>query len=325
MPGTFAHITLVDSICQDADTLDSIATLTPKMKRALMQFNNFCEFGAVSPDTPYLKLLSADAAAWGNVMHYWRTTDFIRRAVPYVNAMDFRATDTQKSFAWLFGFTAHVVADFTVHPIINLRVGSYAQNKLQNRLCELHQDVYIFHQLGFGDVSRAEYIRRCGIESCADETDDDKLDPGVCKLWCYCLEGLRPLESIKMKDDLPAPKGPPAPDEWFDHYTAMIDKFAEEGGKFPWLCRHIVEAEGLVYPQLDELDQTFIQNLKMPDGTTADYAQVFERAKQNVMRTWGELGAALNAGDDSLFTLANGDLDTGLASNDQSIFWRTLT
>ncbi len=127
-----------------------------------------------------------------------------------------------------------------------------------------------------------------------------------------------------MKDSLPAPKGPPAPDEWFDHYTAMIDKFAEEGGKFPWLCRDIVEAEGLVYPQLDELDQTFIRNLKLPDGTTADYDQVFAQAKQNVMRTWGELGAALDAGDGSLFTLANGDLDTGLADNNQSIFWGTL-
>ena len=282
MAGTFAHITLVDSLCQNADTLDGITSLTPKMKRALMQFDNFCEFGAVSPDTPYLTLLIADAASWANVMHYWRTTDFIRRAVPYVNAMDFRLTATQKCFAWLFGYTAHVVADFTVHPVINLRVGPYEQNKLQHRLCELNQDVYIFHKLGFGDVSRAEYIKRCGIDSCADVTDDDKLDPAVRKLWCHCLGGF-PLDSIKMKDALPAPKRPPDPDEWFDHYVGMIDKFAEEGGQFPWLCRHIVEAEGLVFPQLDEVDQTFVQNLKMPDRTTANYDQVFERARQNVI------------------------------------------
>ena len=63
MAGTFAHITLVDSLCQDADALDSIDTLSPTMKRALMQFNNFCELGAVSPDTPYLTLLSADSAS----------------------------------------------------------------------------------------------------------------------------------------------------------------------------------------------------------------------------------------------------------------------
>jgi hypothetical protein len=27
-------------------------------------------------------------------MHYWGTADFIRRAVPYVNALDFRLTAT---------------------------------------------------------------------------------------------------------------------------------------------------------------------------------------------------------------------------------------
>ena len=323
MPGTFAHITLVDSLCQNADALDGIDSLTPSMKRALMQFDNFCELGAVSPDTPYLKLLSADSACWANVMHYWKTTDFIRRAVPYVHALDFRLTATQKCFAWLFGYTAHVVADFTVHPVINLRVGPYEQNKLQHRLCEMNEDVYIFHKLGFGDVSGAEYIKRCGIDSCADETDEDNLDPAVRKLWFYCLEGF-PLDSIKMKDGLPAPKGPPDPDEWFAHYVGMIDKFAEEGGKFPWLLRELVGAEGLVFPQLDEVDQTFIQNLKMPDGTTANYDQVFERARQNVIATWRELGAALDAGDLNLFTLANGDLDTGLADNNQSIFWGNL-
>jgi hypothetical protein len=320
MAGTFAHITLVDSICQDADTLDSIITLTPAMKRALMQFTNFCELGAVSQDTPYLKLLSADSACWANVMHYWKTADFIRRAVPYVNALDFQHPPIKKCLAWLFGYTAHIVTDLTVHPVINLRVGPYEQNKLQHRLCELNQDVYIFHKLGFGDVSTAEYIENCGIGSCADAADDDKLDPAIRKLWCYCLEGY-PLESIQMKNGLPAPDGPPDPDEWFAHYVDMIDKFAEEGGRFPYLMRECVEAEGLVYPQLNEVDQTFIQNLKTPDGTTASYDQVFERARQNVLATWGNLGAALDAGDQSLFTLPNGDLDTGFADSRPSIFW----
>lgn len=52
MAGTFAHIALVDLLCQDGDALDGIATLTPAMKRALMQFNNFCELGAISPAAP---------------------------------------------------------------------------------------------------------------------------------------------------------------------------------------------------------------------------------------------------------------------------------
>ena len=323
MPGTFAHIILVDTLCQNADALDTIDSLTPSMKRALMQFNNFCELGAVSPDTPYLTLLSSDAQCWGNVMHYWRAADFVRRAVPYVHELDFRSTDAQKCFAWIFGYTAHLVADFTVHPVINLRVGPYEQNKLQHRLCEMNQDVYIFHKLGFGDVSTAEYIRNCGIASCADEADRDKLDPAVGRLWRHCLDGY-PLETVHMKDGLPAPKGPPVPDEWFDHYVDMIDRFAEEGGKFPRLCREFVEAEGAVFPQLNEVDLSYIENLKLPDGTTANYAQVFATARANLKKTWRELGAALDDGDPTLFTLANGDLDTGLADNGQSIFWSNV-
>ncbi len=323
MPGTFAHITLVDTICQDADVLDGIDSLTPSMKRALMRFSNFCELGAISPDAPYLKLLSKDAARWANVMHYWKTADFIRRAVPYLYPMNFGATDTQKCFAWLFGYTAHLVADFTVHPVVNLRVGPYEQNKRMHRLCEMNEDVYIFHKLGFGSISTAEYIKRCGIESCANEADEDKLDPVIRKLWCHCLEGY-PLNTIKMKDGLQAPKGSPDPDEWFDHYVDTIDDFVEEGGKFPLLCGYVAEAEGLVYPDLKKVDQSFIKGLKTPDGTTMSYDTVFERARRNVIKTWQELGAAFNAGDANLFTLANGDLDTGLADNNQSIFWGTI-
>lgn len=319
MAGTFAHITLVDSICQNANDLDKISSLTPKMKRALMQFTNFCELGAISPDTPYLKLLSADATRWGNVMHYWKTADFLRQAIPYVTKMDFRLTNTQKCFAWLFGYTAHIVTDLTVHPVINLRVGPYAQNKLQHRLCELNQDVYIFHNLGFGDVNTAEYIKRCGIGSCNDKADGDKLDATIRKLWNYCLGGF-PLNIIKMKDGLQAPEAPPEQDEWFNHYVKMIDKFAEEGGRFPFLCREFVEADGLVYPQLDKVDMTFIHKLKLPDGTSSDYEQVFDRARQNVMTTWGYMGIALDKGDKTLFPLANGDLDTGLDENNQLIF-----
>jgi len=70
MGGGFAHITLVDALCKDADVLDGIASLTSAMKR-LLAFNlNFVELGAVSPDCPCLCLLDDNSAVWANVMHY---------------------------------------------------------------------------------------------------------------------------------------------------------------------------------------------------------------------------------------------------------------
>lgn len=323
MAGTFAHIMLADTLCQNSDTLDGIPTLTPVMKRALMTFGNFCELGAVSPDTPYLKLLNTEAAGWANIMHYWKIADFIRRAIPRVFEMDFRTTGSQKCLAWLFGYAAHVVTDLSVHPVINLRVGPYEQNKLQHRLCELNQDVYIFHKLGFGDISTAEYIKRCGIGSCSDQEDSHKLDPTIRDLWCMCLKDV-PVDSIRMKNGALAPKGQPDPDNWFDYFVLMIDKFAEEGGRFPCLARDIVEAKGLVYPQLDEVDPTFIQGLNLPDGTVTDYDHVFEQTRKNIAATWQHLGAALDKGDPNLFALANGNLDTGLDDKSPLIFWEVV-
>ena len=81
MAGTFAHITLVDKLCQDNDVLNGITTLTPAMRQALKLYRPFCELGAISPDAPYLQLLSGDSARWANVMHYWKTADFVRHAI----------------------------------------------------------------------------------------------------------------------------------------------------------------------------------------------------------------------------------------------------
>jgi hypothetical protein len=256
-------------------------------------------------------------------MHYWQTADFIRRGIQYLSAMDLESVADRKCLAWLFGYCAHVVTDFTVHPVLNLRVGPYELHKLQHRLSEINQDVYIFHRLGYGDIGAAEYIRRCGIGSCADETDQGRLDPTVRDLWCHCLFS-GSMGRVQMKGGLPTPMRPPDPDAWFRHYVSMIDKFAEEGGRLPCLCRELAEAEGLVYPQLNEIDKTFIEGLKLPDGTTGDYDRLFEIARDNVMSTWDQLGAALVSGNPDAFTLPNGDLDTGLAENNQPIFWKYI-
>ena len=69
MAGTFAHITLVDSLCNDNPLLKGMSGLTNDMKEALTHFLNFCELGAVSPDCPFLVLGDKNSHGWGNVMH----------------------------------------------------------------------------------------------------------------------------------------------------------------------------------------------------------------------------------------------------------------
>ncbi len=321
MAGTFAHLTLVDKLCRDDAVLDGIGTLTPVMKGALKTFRPFCELGAISPDAPYLRLLSGDAARWADVMHYWKTADFVRHAIPLVFNMDYRFTDTQKCLAWLFGYTAHLVTDLTIHPVVKARVGPYDQNKRMHRICEINQDVYIFHKQGFGDITTAQYIDRCGIKSCADPTDSGKLNAAVRKLWS---DGLKSYlsEGVSMKNSLPAPEHDPDPDAWFEHYVRLLDKFVEDGGMSPLVFRTISEAAGVIYPQYSDVVKKFINNLEMPgEGEPTNYDAVFERTKQNVIATWRDLGAALDSGKKELFTLANADLDTGRDSNNRLVFW----
>ena len=325
MAGTFAHLTLVDKLCRDAAALDGIDTLTLAMKAALKNFRPFCELGAISPDAPYLQLLSGDASRWANVMHYWKTADFVRHAIPLVFNMDFRLAETQKCLAWLFGYAAHLVTDLTIHPVVKVRVGSYDQNKRMHRLCEINQDVYIFHKQGFGDITTAEYIDGCGIKSCADPDDRGKLDPAVRALWSDCLKGY-PTGSISMKNALPAPEHDPDPDAWFRHYVRLLDKFVEDGGVSPILLRNISEVAGLVYPRFSDLDMMFINNLEIPgEGEPTNYGDVFDRTRQNTLSTWRELGAALDKGDQDLFRLSNCDLDTGRDDNNRLIFWEGMT
>jgi|WetSurMetagenome_2_1015567.scaffolds.fasta_scaffold61606_2 hypothetical protein len=323
MAGPFAHIMIVDQICQIPKNLNSIVTLTKPIRYALRHFNKFCELGAVSPDCPYLRLGDNEAAGWANVMHYWQTADFIRRAISYINDLGLDSTEGQKCIAWLFGYTAHIVTDLTIHPVVNLRVGPYEQNKVEHRRCEMNQDAYIFNKLTSAEIVTAEFLRSCGIINCTDELNKNKLDSAIRKLWCHCLNDVS-LDKVKINEGLPVPKKPPEPDGWFLSYSLMMDKFAEEGKRLIYFFRQFADDEGLIYPSSDEVDQTYIYNLKIPGGTRGDYDVVFERAGQQVFKVWDWLGDALVQRNQNLFTLVNGNLDTGLATDNTPIFWEAI-
>jgi len=289
------------------------------MKRALMVNEKFCELGAVSPDYPYLTLLDGNAEGWANIMHYWKTADFIRHASDLVRSMNPDMPDTQRCIAWLFGFTAHVVTDMTIHPVIQMKVGPYAQNKTHHRLCELNQDVYIFKKLGFGNIKDANYIRDCGIAACSDEKDHSKLNLAVADVWNKTLQSIS-LGEARQNLNVVLPDGPPQPDEWHRKFVEIVDNVAQRGGVFPPLARHILEQEALVYPKT--VNDDYIKNLQTPQGTKIHYDQVFAKAQSNVKDAWDQLGAALSIdGSANMLTLKNGDLDTGIDEHANSIYW----
>jgi hypothetical protein len=321
MAGTFAHITVVNTLCTTGEVLESIETLTRVMRYSLRKYLNFCELGAVSPDCPQLKLPDLSAAAWSQVMHHGKTADIVRQAVPLVFAMDWRRAATQQCIAWLFGYVGHLVTDMTVHPVLNLKNGTYAEHPRTHRVCEMNQDVYIFHQRGLGEVTKAEYLRECGIGTCSTTGDARKLAPAVARLWTKSLKAVQSAKQTP-KPATPKPAKPPEPDEWYHHFVAILDKFVEEGGRLPRFLRGFLESEGLVFPEIENVRREYLRNLPTPLGETLDYDELFERVQANLKRTWRELGLALDLGQPELFTLPNGDLDSGLDEAGQSVFWR---
>ncbi len=317
MAGPFAHITLVDSFCQHREELLKIDHLSDEIRNALLGNNEYCELGAISPDCPYFVLLNNEANGWANIMHYWNTADFIRRAIPYINNLEFDSVNWRKCVAWLFGYVGHVVTDLVIHPMVNMKVGDYyAGNQTAHRRCEMHQDVYIFNKRGHGEVITAEYFSGGGPSTCCDDENNHKLSPAIRDFWCYCLKDV-PLGSVKIKNNLPVPHNLPNPDDWFYHCVSLIDDFADEPVFF---FRRTVDA--IKYIPSNEVDQGYIYNLETPEGFLS-YDGIFERALQCVKSEWNRLGLALTEKKPELFTMANCDLDKGYT--EQFFYWRNST
>ena len=119
MPGHFAHIMWVDSICNGSE--DPIAHLPAGIRAALRDSLPYCKLGAASPDCPSCAGQN-DATGWGQLMHYRRPSDFIQYAIPYLGTLAPGRAETQACVAWAFGYAAHLVADCTVHPVIECRL-----------------------------------------------------------------------------------------------------------------------------------------------------------------------------------------------------------
>lgn len=314
MSATFAHITLVDTLIMEGTKQERIDDLPVDIARALDTYVAFCELGAVSPDCPFLVFGDSNAHGWGNAMHYWKTGDFIRNAISMLPTLNPADMQRNRCIAWLFGYAAHLVTDLTIHPIVEKKVGAYETHALEHRVCEMHQDVYIFFKCKRQEITKAEYLQCCGIASCAGE--NRHLNSLISRIWQHALEEFR-LQDIKMQSS--GPSGRPDPSHWFECYVEVISRFAEEGKYVP--LRFALENAGIVYPDYKNLDRDFIDNLATPSGQSLCYDDVFEKTLNNVMHSWSELAAAIEVNKPALFTLANGNLDTGKRDGtDQLIF-----
>lgn len=308
MPGAYAHITIVNEF-RNTDRLLAIPDFPAEAAKAYLRWFKYAELGAVSPDYPYLAVGDADAANWADLMHYVHTGTMIQEGAKLIRALKGEAK--YKCLAWLLGYASHVTADVTVHPVVELKVGPYAENKSDHRTCEMHQDAFIFQRLNLGEVGVADHLKS-GIGACSVEVDDDLLDPEIVTFWSSLLKAVHPADFDR---------NPPEIHKWHERFTELVDAISSAGSHLFPFARHVAAGAGLFYPSGSEIDAQYLVNLRVPGGTM-DYEELFEVAVGNVASVWSQLGIAVfKEKDEVLARFGEWNLDTGKDQNDRLVFW----
>lgn len=300
MPGPYAHITAVNIAKSRVHEIGiSEASAAP-----LLYWLGALELGSVSPDYPYLSL-RGPSVKWADLMHYARTATFLRNGVKAVREM--KGVRQEKAIAWLFGLCAHFVMDTTIHPVIERKVGPYKHNKAHHRLCEMHQDVYVFPRLDLGDVGRTDHLR-FGIAVLSDANGD--LDEAISQAW---------FSSLCLTHPKQAERSPPRPREWHRAFLRLLGGISAANHHFAF-GRHVAARHSLNYPM--DVNAEFVVDLPTPEGPMS-YDLIFDRAITNILDTWLILDAALQGNDNKISEIRNWNLDTGLISGTKElVFWR---
>ncbi|MCZ7625093.1 MAG: zinc dependent phospholipase C family protein [Candidatus Methylomirabilis sp.] len=308
MPAAYAHITLVN-ILRETHRLQAIPGFPPEAITAVLDYSKFCELGAVSPDYPYLAIGDANAAKWADLMHYEKTVEKIREGVRGLQAWHGEAQ--RKGLAWLLGYASHAAADVAIHPVINLKVGPYEKNKTAHRICEMHQDVYIYSRLNLGASGcRSTCVPESGPVMIPTTQSGSTGTSRACGALC----SERPTRRSTRKTLRTRAC-------WRQRFQLVVDKVAEEGGRLFPFARHVAAGLGLTYPAQEEVDAQFIRGLRTPRGTS-DYDAVFDLAVEQVGRVWQWIAQAVLRGDETtLAEVGEWNLDTGRNEAGQLVFW----
>lgn len=304
MPGGYAHIYLANRMT------DYGAKLPELLSKAFEKYLEFCELGSVSPDLPYLALGNPDQQSWADTFHYEGTFDFVTRAAKIL--CDLEGLTQLRCLAWLMGYVSHLVMDGTIHPVVEKIVGNYADHKNEHRTCELNQDAYIFPDLGYGTVDRAEPIKT-GPKLCADPDNPSQLNPELLSFWAATLQDTHPYQYNQAKPNI---------NLWFKNYIDIMDKVVEEGGQMYPFTRHVlVDILAISTPDPLDVDDAYIYDLNTPIGIKS-YHDLIDSSMDNVLATWDALArAVIDSQFEALALIPNYNLDTGRAYSDKYVWW----
>jgi hypothetical protein len=310
MAGTFTHWMVVE------EALDKYEHLPQKHPffSTILGLNHFVSLGAVGPDYPYLTALLGGFLkehSWADRMHYENTGEFVRHGVS--NLPDAGIDGFDVCLAWLCGFTAHLVTDSVIHPVVQSIVGPYIFNSEEHRHCELTQDSYIFHEIKGFELRYAEYVGLFAM--CSDPDNKHKINPSLGGFWTRTLKASHPSATKWFKDI--------DPDSWHEHFLSRMGSAAEPKPIF----RHFAEEKNLAYNTTNEITseerQRFIDQIRIPGNKTGEFKRdAFDKAVVAVTDAWSRLFVDIEHRnpDGPADYIRNWNLDTGV-DEDKQYFW----
>jgi hypothetical protein len=305
MAGAFTHFI----ICDQGERKKQV--LGAELWQLLNKYSPFLFLGAASPDLPYLSFQTGHVN-WADVMHYEKTNSMFQSGYAQLKkAWPSKTPADEAKFVWIMGFASHLIADATIHPVVQEIVGPYKDNPDEHRVCEMTQDSIIYNIYRKTDIRYSEFSEM--LKFCKDSPHYKSL----MDFWETLLE-----ESYKEKGEEPEPP------LWFNTYSTAIGAAGES--KLLAFFRHLGIAEKYIYKTRAEIEKEYPDDLvkyfevvKLPDGETGSFNElVFIKALNNVTAAWRKLYDGLKLEIEVAQILKNWNLDTGVDMNSgQVTYW----
>lgn len=312
MPGPYAHITLLQELMRPG-TLESIFAASSRYSTALSKNFHYCALGAVSPDYPNLARNEPNSYRWADAMHQVRPCQMITSGIRRVREV--QGMLRNKQLAWLLGYCAHVAMDVTIHPIVQAKVGVYAENQRHHRICEMNQDSYIYRRMNLGEIGISDIFART-VSQCSDRADSTQLDHDIVSLWEGMLSDVHP--------ELFANHQPDCASWHWEFITSVAGCDIDAVKLFP-LAAVIAWKMDLNYPAYDMVSRQYIDELEIPSSENPQrlhYDEIFDHAVDNVAALWRVVEQAVcDEHKTNLPVFGDWNLDDGRDELGRLVFW----
>lgn len=335
MAGAFTHF----MVCWEA-----LKTIPPGMNRLIRGGRPNLFIGAVGPDLPCLAVPreKTGSLSCADYMHYYKTNGLPRAAVDSLrNSYEITSRIDRSKFAWILGYISHLIADATIHPIVEAIVGPYKRNKSEHMRCEMVQDAFVFKAAinkeipDFWFIGRyVSYVDRSVLLFWRDLFYRTYF-PGIYKLKKETRRGaaIRPGKTFRdirgRRFRAEFIKNSVRPGRWHRWHQTLLESSTR--GNFKNLMRHIGVGKNLFYRTTGEIRedtpaeyQKYFRLVRLPNRKSrANFMKAgFEPAVKNVLKGWEVACRGLEEGKDITWYIKNWDLDTGIdQKTGEMTFW----